>query len=67
MNAEQLREERLRLRLSQDELATLLGVRQRTISEWERREVTIRHEVMLERAMRDIARELGMDGDRDGE
>lgn len=59
MNAEQLREERLRLRLTQEELATLLGVHQRTISEWERGAVTIRHQVILERAMHDVAREIG--------
>ena len=52
-----MRQERERLGFSQRELAELLGVRQATVSEWERGAVTIRHEVLLERAMRDIARE----------
>lgn len=61
MNSEELRRERKRLGLSQQELADLLDVQQRTISEWERGKVTIRHETILARALRDVARELAED------
>jgi len=61
MNGEQLRQERERLGLTQKRLADLLDVRQSTISEWEKRKVTIRHEHILELAMRDVARSLGVE------
>lgn len=58
MNGEQLRQEREQLGLSQQRLADLLDVRQSTISEWEKGKVTIRHERILELAMREVARAL---------
>lgn len=61
MDAEQLRAERKRLGLTQQQLADLLDVRQRTISEWERGEVTIRHQQILALALEAIAMRKGVE------
>lgn len=61
MDAERLRAERKRLGLTQQQLADLLDVRQRTISEWEREEVTIRHQQILALALEAIAMRMGVE------
>lgn len=61
MDAERLRAERKRLGLTQQQLADLLDVRQRTISEWEREEVTIRHQQILALALEAIASRMGVE------
>jgi len=61
MDGLSLRLRRTELGLGQKELAELLGVYQRTISEWESGRVVIRHPIILERALRQIASELGVE------
>jgi transcriptional regulator with XRE-family HTH domain len=61
MNGLDLKLKRIALGLGQTELAKLLGVYQRTISEWESGRVVIRHPVILDRALRNIASELGVE------
>lgn len=55
-----MRMKRNALGLSQMELAKLLGVYQRTISEWESGHVVIRHPMILYRALLHIAEERGV-------
>ena len=52
MDGHELKVRRVRLRMSQLQLARRLGVNQETISRWETGEVKIRHPVILLLAMR---------------
>lgn len=58
MDGHTLKIERVKLGLSQVELAERLGVTQNTISRWESGGVTIRHQIIMQRALRDLAGEL---------
>ena len=58
MDGHTLKVERVKLGLSQVELAERLGVTQNTMSRWESGAVAIRHRVIMERALRDVAVEL---------
>jgi transcriptional regulator with XRE-family HTH domain len=52
MTADELRERRVELGMSQKELADALGLRANTVARWERGEKVIGHGVMLALAMR---------------
>lgn len=58
MNGEELRQRREQLRLTQTELANVLGVYQATVSAWETGERNIRHPRMLDLALLAIAHGL---------
>lgn len=58
MTGADLRAWRERARLTQAELAERLGVKAHAIYKWESEQTRIGHPVILERALRDVAREL---------
>jgi non-specific serine/threonine protein kinase len=57
MLAKDLREQRLRLRMSQAALASALGVARNTIARWERNELEIQHPELIQMALDRIATE----------
>ena len=50
-----LREQRMRLRMSQAALAAALGVARNTIARWERSELEIRHPELIQMALDRLA------------
>lgn len=64
-HGDDLRKRRVRLGLSQAELAARLDIPANTIARWERGEVPVRHWRMLFRALNDLADELAAETDQE--